>query len=79
MHFRNMRLFPELSLPQQRRKKMKSPKENKDPIVSPADSPKQRSRKRRAGYFLVLGIVIIALLVLAEWLVNGTIMFSQAR
>jgi hypothetical protein len=48
-----------------------------DPIVSPSDSPSQKSKKRRAAYLIVLGLCIIALLVLTEWLVNGTIMLSK--
>ncbi len=50
----------------------------KDPIVSPTDNTPRRAKKRRAGYLLVLGIVIVALLVLIEWLVNGTIIFSNS-
>jgi len=49
-----------------------------DPIVSPTDNAPQRAKKRRAGYLLVLGLVIVALLVFIEWLVNGTIMFSNS-
>jgi hypothetical protein len=50
-----------------------------DPIVSANDSPQQKSRKRRAGYLIVLALLIIALLTLAEWILNGTIIFSNAR
>jgi len=54
-------------------------KENNDPIVSPSDSPVRKSKKRRAGYFIIAGLCIIALLALAEWLINGTIMLSKTH
>lgn len=54
-------------------------RDGKDPIVSPSDSPARKSRKRRAGYLIIMGLCIVALLVLAEWLINGTIMLSNAH
>lgn len=54
-------------------------RDRNDPIVSPSDSPSQKRSKRRAGYFIVIGFCIVALLVLAEWLLNGTIMLSNAH
>ncbi len=54
-------------------------KENNDPIVSPNDSPGRKRKKRRAGYFIIAGLCIIALLALAEWLINGTIMLSKSH
>jgi hypothetical protein len=53
--------------------------DRRDPIVSQSASPAERSKKRRAGYLIVFGIVIVALPVLAEWLLNGTIMLSKAQ
>ncbi len=32
-------------------------KENNDPIVSPSDSPVRKSKKRRAGYFIIAGLL----------------------
>jgi hypothetical protein len=53
--------------------------DKRDPIVAHTDSPAERSKKRRAGYLLVLGIIVVALLVLGEWLLNGTIMLSKGQ